>query len=41
MMEQLERIEKRYRELDEKMARPEVATDLAQLQVLAQERVSA
>jgi peptide chain release factor 1 len=38
MMEQLERIERRYRELDEKMARPEVATDLSQLQALAQER---
>ena len=40
MMAQLERIEKRYHELDEKMARPEVATDLAQLQALAQERAS-
>jgi peptide chain release factor 1 len=38
MMEQLERIERRYRELDEQMARPEVATDVGQLQVLAQER---
>ncbi len=38
MMEQLDRIEKRYQELDEQMARPEVATDLNQLQELAQER---
>jgi peptide chain release factor 1 len=38
MMEQLERIERRFIELDEKMAQPEVATDLAQLQALAQER---
>ena len=40
MMEQLERIEKRFQELDEKMARPEVATDLHQLQALAQERAA-
>jgi peptide chain release factor 1 len=40
MMEQLERIERRFREIDEKMARPEVATDLAQLQALAQERAA-
>jgi peptide chain release factor 1 len=40
MMEQLERIERRFQELDEKMARPEVATDLAQLQALAQERAA-
>jgi len=40
MMEQLEKLEKRYREIDEKMARPEVATDLQQLQALAQERAS-
>jgi len=39
-MEQLEKLEKRYREIDEKMARPEVATDLQQLQALAQERAS-
>ncbi len=38
MIEQLERIEKRYREIDEEMARPEVATDLERLQALAQER---
>jgi peptide chain release factor 1 len=38
MMEQLERIEKRYLELDETMARPEVSTNLPQLQALAQER---
>ncbi len=40
MQEQLEKIERRYRELDEQMARPEVATDLKQLQELAQERAS-
>ncbi len=38
MIEQLEKIEKRYREIDERMAHPEVATDLTQLQSLAQER---
>ena len=37
-MEQLERIEKRYLELDEQMAQPEVATNLSQLQALARER---
>jgi peptide chain release factor 1 len=40
MFEQLGKIDKRYREIDEKMARPEVATDLARLQELAQERAS-
>jgi peptide chain release factor 1 len=40
MIEQLEKIEKRYRELDEEMARPELAADLAQLQALAQERAT-
>ncbi len=40
MIEQLEKIEKRYRELDKKMARPEVATDISQLQKLAQERAA-
>ena len=40
MIEQLENIEKRFQELDEKMAQPEVATDLNQLQELAQERAS-
>jgi peptide chain release factor 1 len=40
MMEQLEKIKKRYEELEEKMARPEVATNLSQLQALAQERAS-
>jgi peptide chain release factor 1 len=38
MIEQLEKIEKRYQEIDEKMSQPEVATDLNQLQALAQER---
>lgn len=40
MIEQLEKIEKRFIELDEKMAQPEIATDLNQLQTLAQERAS-
>jgi peptide chain release factor 1 len=40
MIEQLENIEKRYQEIDRQMAQPEVATDLNQLQVLAQERAS-
>jgi len=40
MIEQLEKIERRYQEIDKKMARPEVTTDLAQLQSLAQERAS-
>jgi peptide chain release factor 1 len=35
---QLEKIEKRYREIEEKLARPEVATDLKQVQALARER---
>jgi peptide chain release factor 1 len=40
MFEQLEKIENRYREIDEKMALPEMATDLTQLQELAQERAA-
>lgn len=40
MIEQLEKIEKRYIELDDQMSRPEIATDLNQLQALAQERAS-
>ncbi len=40
MLEQLKKIEKRYRELEKQMARPEIATDLNQLQELAQERAS-
>ncbi len=38
MLDRLERIEQRYRELDRRMSRPEVASDLKQLQELAQER---
>ena len=38
MIEQLEKIEKHYREIDEKLAQPEVATNLSQVQALAQER---
>ncbi|HUV56491.1 MAG TPA: peptide chain release factor 1 [Dehalococcoidales bacterium] len=38
MLDRLERIEKRYEELTQQMAKPEVASDLKQLQVLARER---
>jgi peptide chain release factor 1 len=38
MFEQLDKIEKRYLEIDEKLAQPEVATDIAQVQTLAKER---
>jgi len=38
MFEQLKKIEGRYREIDRKMAQPEIAADLPQLQALAQER---
>ncbi len=38
MLDRLDRIEQRYRELDRQMSRPEVASDLKQLQELAQER---
>ena len=40
MREQLDKIENRYREINEKMAQPEIATDLKLLQTLAQERAS-
>jgi peptide chain release factor 1 len=40
MIEQLGEIEKRYQEIDQQMVRPEVATDLNQLQALAKERAS-
>ena len=40
MLDRLERIEKRYQELDRQMSAPEVASDLKQLQELAQERAS-
>ncbi len=40
MLDQLERVEKRYQELNRQMAIPEVASDLKQLQTLAQERAS-
>jgi peptide chain release factor 1 len=40
MIAQLEKMERRYQEIDRQMARPEVATDLKQLQALAQERAS-
>ena len=38
MWDKLEQIDKRYRELEEQIATPEVASDPAQLQKLAQER---
>ncbi len=40
MLGQLERIEKRYQELNRQIALPEVASDRKQLQTLAQERAS-
>jgi len=40
MLDQLERIEKRYHELDQQMALPELSSDVQQLQKLAQERAS-
>ena len=40
MLAQLGRIEKRYEEMNERMATPEIASDLEQLQKLAQERAS-
>jgi len=40
MLDQLERVEKRYQELDRQIATPEIASNLEQLQRLAQERAS-
>jgi peptide chain release factor 1 len=40
MLDRLEQINKRYQELEQQMATTEVASDLKQLQVLAQERAS-
>ena len=40
MLDQLDRIERRYQELEQQIATPEVVSDLKQLQVLAQERAS-
>jgi peptide chain release factor 1 len=40
MMVQLDKIEKRYQEIEEKLARPEVATDIDQVQSLARERAA-
>ena len=40
MLDRLARIEKRYQELGEEMALPEVASDIKRLQQLAQERAS-
>jgi peptide chain release factor 1 len=38
MWDRLDQIERRYQELDQQMANPEIATDLKQLQALAQEK---
>ncbi|MBN1692033.1 MAG: peptide chain release factor 1 [Dehalococcoidales bacterium] len=38
MIDQLDKIEKRYREIDRKLSQPEVATDINQVQALSQER---
>ncbi len=40
MWDRLEQIEKRYQELDQQIALPEVTSDLGQLQILAKERAS-
>jgi len=40
MLNQLEKIEKRFAEIDQQMAAPEVASDIKRLQALAQERAS-
>jgi peptide chain release factor 1 len=40
MLDQLDRIEKRYQELEQQIAMPEVASDRKRLQALAQERAS-
>ncbi len=40
MLDQLERVEKRYQELDQQMAKPEIASDVQQLQKLAKEKAS-
>jgi len=40
MLNRLAKIEKRYQEIDRQMASPELASDLAQLQRLAQEKAS-
>jgi peptide chain release factor 1 len=38
MIEQLKKIEKRYQEIDGKLAQPEISTDISQVQALSQER---
>ncbi len=40
MINQLEKIEQRYQEIDREMAKPEAASDLNRLQELAQERAN-
>ncbi len=40
MLDQLERVDKRYQELDRQIAIPEITSDPKQLQMLAQERAS-
>ena len=38
MKEQLDKIEERYNEIEQKLAQPEIATDMNQVQSLSQER---
>ena len=38
MIDQLDKIEKRYQEIDENLAQPEIATNINRIQVLSQER---
>jgi peptide chain release factor 1 len=38
MWDRLKQIERRYRDLDQEMAKPELATDLKKLQALAREK---
>jgi peptide chain release factor 1 len=40
MLDRLEKIERRYQELDGQMSKPEITSDLKQLQALAQEKAS-
>jgi len=40
MLDQLERVEKHYQELNQQIAMPEIASDLKPLQILAQEKAS-
>jgi peptide chain release factor 1 len=40
MLDQLEKVEKRYQELNQQIAMPEIASNIKQLQILARERAS-